>query len=428
MKLLLFFALCSLLKYAAAQCYSGTSPILCSDATCGGFCTSDNGCYCNDGLTQCVPNSNSCGMEDNSCCAALSKWYWDSTQQCCTQTVVCSPSCYSDEVCDKESATCNCNASKYAGNTPQDLAPTVACDGGVMVASVSQCRLEELGYDYESFHLIDNSTSCTFTYNETIKNLRERSIQVKAAVGWCGNINTRDSSKIYFTNTLHISPFSGPLITKNPIVFNFTCIYNLTMQTSLNFSLNPILSSVVIPSPGAGLGYFTVTMSAYSDSEFTVPIEADQDIYVGSDIYVGVFSEDLDADSFSLRLQNCYATPSQDLSTPNVQLITGGCAANSDVVTNVLQNGNGSEARFQTSAFLFSNYPEVYLFCEVEICNKSSSCGACTSGRSGKAAASGVGVTLSYLDNSDLDSSGHHTVASWTMLAASLLGLFVKFF
>ncbi|XP_075189741.1 uncharacterized protein LOC142289700 [Anomaloglossus baeobatrachus] len=411
--------------------HAGSSPIVCSDSTCGGSCTSSNGCYCSNNIDPCLPDSASlCPMDDNTCCNNLANWYWDGTQKCCTQTPQCNPTCYSDEVCDTHTVACNCNPTTYAGLKPQALNASVKCDGGVMIASISYCKLEEIGYDYNSFHLINNSSDCTFTYNETINNLRERSIQVKAAIGWCGNIAWNDSSKIYFTNTLRIDAFSGPLITKNPIFMNFSCEYNLTMQTSLNFTLNPKISSVVIPSPGAGLGYYTLTMAAYSDPDFTVPIQEGQDIFVGSDLYVGVFSPDLDADAFALRLVNCYATPSKDLSSPSVQLIKGGCADNSDVVTNVIENGNSSEARFHTSAFLFQNYAEVYMYCEVELCNKTNDCTACNTARSGKTGSSGLGLDLTFQDKyTDASSGGHHTVASWTMLAASLFGLLSgKFF
>ncbi|KAG9463981.1 hypothetical protein GDO78_020702, partial [Eleutherodactylus coqui] len=233
-----------------------------------------------------------------------------------------------------------------------------------------------------------------------------------------------NSSKIFFTNTLHIDPFRGPLITRNPIVFNFTCEYNLTMKTSLNFALNPIVSSVVIPSSGPEIGSFTVTLAAYSDAQYSVPIQLDEEILVGSNIYLGLFSPNLDGNVFALRVEKCFATPSSNPDDPNnVLFVSGGCAVSDNIESTVLENGISTEARIQINAFLFQGFSQVYIFCDVKICNKTNSCKGCNVDRSLKADLPQLGIQLNLQANDDFGSSGHHTAVSWPMLLVYLLGL-----
>ncbi|XP_071993194.1 pancreatic secretory granule membrane major glycoprotein GP2-like [Engystomops pustulosus] len=432
MKSFLLLALCALLKYAEAGCYNGTDPSLCSDSSCRGSCTFANGCYCAGDILECVPTATQCPMDDDSCCNNLVGWFWDTSLQCCTDVPLCNLACLTDEVCQiiNNEATCVCNTTTYSGIKTSDLQPSLKCDGGTMIPSISQCQLKQLGYNISSLHIRNDSIACTYVFDDIINNIRVQSFQVKAAIGWCGNtVNQNDSSKIYFTNTLQIDPNSGPLITKNPIVFNFTCGYNLTMQTSLNFSLNPIVSSVVLPSQGES-GSYTITLAAFSEATFTVPIQVNEEIKVGSSVYLGLFSPDMDGNLFALRVEKCFATPTINPDDPtNVVFVSAGCAVDGDILTTVIQNGNSSEARIQTSAFLFQGYTEVYIFCNVRLCNKTSGCEGCGLSRSLLADSSQLGIQLTLQDFDYNTSSGHYTVASWTMLAASLLGLLsVKLF
>ncbi|XP_075117260.1 pancreatic secretory granule membrane major glycoprotein GP2-like [Leptodactylus fuscus] len=388
----------------------GSDPVLCSADSCAGFCIPGNGCLCKDGFTNCVPPSNTeCPMEDNTCCSNLVGWYWDSNLHCCTETPFCYPYCTRDEVCSvlNEAATCDCNSTTYEGIKISDVKPIVSCEGGLMTVSVCRCQLQQLGYDTSSFHLINDSAACNYPYTDAIDYIRVDSMEVKAAIGWCGNVFSKTDSKIYFTNTLHISPKPGLSPTISPIAFNFTCEYNLTMQTSLSFSPKPIRVNILTPQTGSGT--LTVVMAAYSDPEFIVPIQQSDVVYVKSKIYLGLFSPDMDGRAFALRVEKCFATPTSDPNDPNqFVFVNGGCAVNGDVQTTVLQNGNATEARIQTSAFLFNDYPEVYIFCNVRLCDKSIGCEGCNLGRSSPADTSQLGIQL-YLDLGYFGNSGHCT-------------------
>ncbi|XP_075460088.1 pancreatic secretory granule membrane major glycoprotein GP2-like isoform X2 [Ascaphus truei] len=393
---------------------------MCSSPSCGGSCADGNGCSCNDDVTLCIPTTE-CTIAPAECCPA--GLYWDPSSSCCSDVVRCSPLCSSDEICvdNHGVATCVCDNSKNKNKTIADLAPSMTCDSSIMIVSVSKCVMDALGYDYSSFQLNDKSDSCTNTYPDIMNSQRVLSIQVKTQKGWCGNVVTSDSSKVNYTNTLHIGNKNSSLLTKNPINFNFTCSYNLTMQTSLNFSANAVSSTINVTADG--VGSVPVTMAAYKDQVYTIPIQDSDTVTVGSDLYLGLFTQFLDGDKFALRVEQCFASPINDPNYANkVPLVSGGCPANQGVDTEVNVNGAALEARIKISSFAFQDQPKVFIFCDVRLCDKTGTCSGCIVDRAGGAETSQVGISLSLEGDNSYSSSGSHTAVSWAVLAASLLG------
>ncbi|XP_040193830.1 pancreatic secretory granule membrane major glycoprotein GP2-like [Rana temporaria] len=430
MKVFIFIIVGIITKQVSAvdpECYAGSDPPLCDDAACGGTCDAFNGCNCNNGV-KCFPSN--CILDSNDCCDVDSGWYYDSTKPCCTKTFQCNPRCASDEVCVESNGLpdCPCNVTVYKDKVIGDFKPSVSCAGSTMTTSFSKCELQALGYNFSSVHLFNTSEICVYPYPEIQNGIRMTFVQVAALVGWCGNIDTVGSSDIYFTNNLYIEANSGPLITKNPITYNFSCVFNRTMQTSLNFFLNPISSTITIP-PQNGISSYTVTLAAYSDETCTLPLQGSNTLTVGTILYLGIFSPDLNGDAFSLRAEKCYATPTNDSnSNLNVILVDGGCAADGSVATTVLENGVSTEARIQISSFLFQGYNDIFIYCSVTICNKSEDCTKCNS-VSARAADTispviSIKLNLEDLNNIEYTNSGHVKGVSWALLVSTLLAYF----
>ncbi|XP_075462657.1 uncharacterized protein LOC142498033 [Ascaphus truei] len=311
-------------------------------------------------------------------------------------------------------ATCVCDNSIYRNKTIADLAPSVTCDSSVMIVSVSKCLLDALGYDYSSFHLNEKIYWCSSSYPDIINNQRVQSFWVSLRAGWigwtewtgwrwrtraelCGNVVTSDSSKVNYTNTVHIGIMDTPLITANPINYNFTCSYNLTMQSSLNFSASAVSSTVNLTAEGAGT--VPVTMAAYRDPDYSLPVLYGQTVPMGSDLYLGLFTTFVDRDTFTLRVEKCFVGPSDDPNDVNkVPLVTGGCPANQGLYTEVNVNGAALEARIAMLSFAFQNQPKVFIFCDVRLCDKTGICTGCNVGRAAGADTSQVGISL-YVDS-----------------------------
>ncbi|XP_069829080.1 ZP domain-containing protein-like [Dendropsophus ebraccatus] len=127
---------------------------------------------------------------------------------------------------------------------------------------------------------------------------------------------------------------------------------------------------------------------------------------------------------FAVRVDKCIATPSNNINDPTyVTFVSGGCAVSADIPSVVIENGNSTEARFQISAFMFQGFSDMYIFCDVILCNKTKGCAGCNTGRSSTTGSAQLGIQLNLQPMNFFSSSGHFTDASRTVLAVSLLGL-----
>ncbi|KAM4701478.1 pancreatic secretory granule membrane major glycoprotein GP2-like [Discoglossus pictus] len=425
MKLLCVLVGVSLLKHAGAACYSGTKYPLCS--SCGGSCSFENECACSDGLSSCLPQN--CDPNHLICCPQ--DLFWDDEKSCCSADVVCSPPCLSDEICVNitNEATCVCNDSSHTGAKIEDLVQPVNCDGGTMTISVGRCLLNALGYDYTSLKVYNNSDICSATFSNIINNQRVQSLQLIAQTGYCGNVMMIDAFKVNYTNTLHIDILNRSIIAKNPMEINFTCSYNLTMETNLSIALHPQLGTTYLTAPN-GEGSYPLTMTAYKDSAFSQPFQPTDSALVGSDIFLGLIISDADGMTFALRVVKCWATPTKNPEDPNyVLLVSGGCQADGGVETEVMNNGNGLEARIRFSSFLFQGFEEVFVFCDARLCGKSENCYACQNGRAAESNTGEVMIALNLEDNGIyFSSSASQKAVSWTVLTGSFLAIiYTKF-
>ncbi|XP_040278164.1 pancreatic secretory granule membrane major glycoprotein GP2-like [Bufo bufo] len=406
----------------------GANPQMCS--TCGGgSCTADNGCSCNNDLTiSCVPTNECASVGTNICCPT--GYYWSSVDNCCTDTLLCNPSCMSEEICQNVSAvaTCSCNTTLFYGMSSSSFVPTVTCESAVITISMSKCLLEGFGYDSSSFKFNDNSDSCVNTYTSAVNDITMQYIQVLPQAGWCGNEVTTDSTKVNYTNTLYIGIQNSSIITSNPLNMSFTCSYNLSMQISLVAALKPTINTVNISVSGEGS--VLTTMTAYWDDQFSTPIQENDNVPVGSNVYLGVFSQATDGSSFVIRAESCYATPDNDVNNVNkVSILSGGCPANQGVTAEVLENGVSLESRMKFNSFAFQGQALVYITCEVRLCVKNKTCTGCNVARS--ESGDGIGILqipVNFLD--DYSTSASNTVvSSWALLVSSMLTyLSVKLF
>ncbi|XP_069612553.1 uromodulin-like [Ranitomeya imitator] len=413
MNLLYIVVLVAALKYAEAGCYDG--PIVACD-TCGGSCETGP-CFCINAIDSCVPTTpDVCLSESNDCCPP--DYFYNTTAVCCTNVSLCNPSCADDEICT--SGECVCNGTFYKNKTISDLSPVVACESDVMLVSINRCLLTYLKYDYTTIYIGKNTSECNVLYSTADNHVRVDHILAELTSGWCGNIITNESKIIYFSNTIHIDILPNKLITVNPLRFNFTCAYNLTMQIALNMTLHPLVGTTTIPGIN-GTGSFDLTMAAYRDSSYNIPFTQDDLLTVGTDIFLGLFVTGADGNLFALRVENCFASPTNSSSDTSVNIVTGGCPG-SDVSTNIKQNGESLEARIRFSLFKFQATDSVYVFCDVRMCAKGNDCVKSCSSKSSKSSNTNqVMISLPY-DYVKDSSPVSNSALPWAVLCSTLLG------
>ncbi|XP_073398687.1 uncharacterized protein [Dendrobates tinctorius] len=375
-------------------------------STCGGSCETGP-CFCENAIDSCVPTTaDVCLTESNDCCPP--DYYYDRSAICCTDTVVCNPPCADDEYC--AAGICACNITIYKNKTISNVL-NVNCYEDVITLSVSKCLLENLGYDYSSIHLTEDSSECAAAYTSIENGQRLIHLQSALVAGWCGNTMTVDSSKAYYRNTVFFHPMTTTLISANSLALNFTCAYNLTINADLQNPLNMVTcnnfegnisqainktdNSVYSTTMGPPdttsassadtvsqymsicndfnccfTGSVTVNMAAYWDMEFSIPVQESDVLLPGSDIYLGIYTPNWLQDGMVQTTTQCFAAPINDRNYPNkVQLLSGGCptfGGNSIVV--VIRNGDSLETRIKMSAFQFQGYAQVFIFCDVQFC------------------------------------------------------------
>ncbi|XP_075053856.1 pancreatic secretory granule membrane major glycoprotein GP2-like [Mixophyes fleayi] len=297
------------------------------------------------------------------------------------------------------------------------LVPTVKCESNIILVSLNKCFLEALGFDSSTFQLNNNSDSCTNSYTETVNSTTMQIIQALPQTGWCGNEVITDSLKVYYSNALHIGIQNRSIITVNPLNINFSCSYNLTMQTSLVGAFKPVVNSVNLTINGEGSAL--TTMSAYWDQAYTKQIQENEDVPIGSNVYLDIVSDAGDVDSFVLRVDSCYATPDNNVNNVNkVAIVSSGCPANQGVTAEVQENGVSLESRIKFNSFAFQGQPLVYITCIVRLCGKNTTCTGCNAARSTDGQAQ-LQIPINFID--DYSSSASNTAVSWVAMTSSLL-------
>ncbi|XP_029427726.1 pancreatic secretory granule membrane major glycoprotein GP2-like [Rhinatrema bivittatum] len=257
-----------------------------------------------------------------------------------------------------------------------NLSPNMTCLSAVMIISVSKCALEALSYDPSTLHLTNDSAVCTNVYPEIKNSMNVYSMQVLPLNQTCGTEMQVNDVNVTYSNVLYVSSNYNGLVLAPPFNLSFSCTYNRTFLTSLATTLHPVINTENVTIPGMP-GTSEATIAAFVDAAYAVPLDSTQVLSVGSTVYIGLISQSVDGDMFALRVVNAFATPTSNSSVPNkVDLIIGGCPANQGVSVQVDMNGLSLEARFNFKIFLFQNEPDVYLYCLVRLCDKTTE--ACT--------------------------------------------------
>ncbi|XP_063813287.1 uromodulin-like [Pseudophryne corroboree] len=406
---------------------NGTPPF-CS--TCSGTCTANSGCTCATTLASCLPDSQTCLLNSTACCLSGLSWY--PPLACCIEEPYCTPACLSDEVCQYANSTAVCAANTTFYQTldlsVQNLSAIVTCKGSNMTVSVNKNLLEALHYNPAASTL--SQYTCTGAVVSTLEGQRVYSLTVQSSYGTCGNTMTKNATHVKYTNTLNIpGNISNGIITVSNISAQFSCTYNITMETSLYTVFNPVLSTQNL-NTGSTAGEAATTLAAYVSPTYTDPLVESQmqNVAVGSTLYFGMSTTFADP-AFVLRVEQCFSTPTSDGSgSVKIQLLQGGCSSTSGPSIQVVENGDSKEVRFSVTTFAFRGFSNVYIFCDARLCNTASEkCSSCSSSRdiSEGTAQFTLGpfifTALDYTDNSAISHGG----LSFTLLLGSLLSLWI---
>ncbi|XP_077154844.1 pancreatic secretory granule membrane major glycoprotein GP2-like [Ranitomeya variabilis] len=331
------------------------------------------------------------------------------------------------------SVNCTCNLNNYNSST-KPPSPTVNCSNGVMTIYISKCQLEKSLFNISNLALLNYTGPDCASQEYSVDGEFEVGFHNPMSTAKCGNKLEVNATHAIYSNILHIYAEEQTVITRNNATANLSCIYPLTYPVSLNFTLKPVSGSTDISVPGV-TGTMTVIMTVFVDAELSQPVTPDTVLYVDQTVYIQILMPDLDADEFNIKVMSLYATPgATDPGTGLLFNLTSGSDGCPDPqygvgVISVLNNGNGTEARFAMKIFQITNQVYVRLYAVVTIC--ASNCAVNCNEKSGRSSTSDNVATIQLeltADSSIYDGASDRSSTSWSLVSLSLISLLIAKF
>ncbi|XP_075422142.1 uromodulin-like isoform X2 [Ascaphus truei] len=299
--------------------------------------------------------------------------------------------CADDEECRRFNGTYGCYCKNtYEISAIETLRPVLTCGTLEIKASFKKCQLQSLNLNTENIHLRDRGCFGFPDYNST----NIISVVSPLKTGKCGNEFVKNETHVIYRNTIYLS-LESPLAIggglEDYVSIQYSCVYPLDMQISLDTAVMPIASSVNISMEGTGL--FVARMALYQDESYFTPYEGSVVLLSAkTTLHIGVTLDGGDTSQFTLLAKNCYATPSSNASdSRKYYIIRDRCPSKQDSSINMAENGVSNRGRFSVQLFEYvKDYNLVYLHCELHVCEiATETCAPSCTGRASRIADTG---------------------------------------
>ncbi|KAI4889562.1 hypothetical protein NFI96_007569 [Prochilodus magdalenae] len=268
--------------------------------------------------------------------------------------------CDNSEVCRKVNGAYGCGCQTSSDSDSFDAAETCMSSSATM--SLSRCQLFEVGINANSLHL--NDPTCT----GVIQNGRV-TFKFDNSQNICGTTLGSNATHFFYENSVQRGDSSDGLISRHSWVnINFTCAYPLIQHISMPMVIQA--SRGVVYKEIQNEGSYQIIMLPYPNASFITPYSGDVLLNFNQRIFVSVEVKGVDATQISTVLNQCWATPNDDINnTIRWDLITNDCPQPEDGTVEVLQNGQSTTAQFSFRMFTFTKMSDkVHLHCEVHLC------------------------------------------------------------
>ncbi|XP_053575525.1 uromodulin-like [Bombina bombina] len=251
---------------------------------------------------------------------------------------------------------------------PKDLEMSLKCDADSMRLKVPKRVLDELGINASLLHM--SNPECKM---QDTMDLHVSAILTRDNHTLCGTQVTVNGSHLIYSNELTTETSlgqgqeaSGRLISRSSDVrIKFSCVYDFQSVVSLPYQLLTIASMVTFM---VKEGMFNVTMTLHPTSEFLDTYEKSPIIPLSHRFYTRLQIYGHTVETFRLKLEECWATPSANHSDKiRHPIIINGKANDSTV--EILSTKDYSLACFSMQMFHFINYTDVYLHCRIWLCH-----------------------------------------------------------
>jgi hypothetical protein len=295
---------------------------------------------------------------------------------------------------------CSCDVG-WVGQDCSYPQPTVVCGDNRITVSIDKGIVNELQLEDDPSLVYFGNAVAAETMTEENKQLQGECRAIETEEGeytltlvqpftGCGTKIIRQSlgeeytfSNIVVWNSEINNTENTGNINRELILLDFKCIYEdeFTMAAPMggfddDRMAIPTMQTIKFITEH---GSFAVSLNIYQDSSFSKNKEYQQapSIPIGSYVYVQVELESTNSDELVTVLDNCFCTQTRDPSDPSTAkhyLITNRCVdKTSDPTVQIYSNGESHKSRFKYQMFKWRwSADDVYLHCEIDICNKTS--------------------------------------------------------
>ncbi|XP_028285774.1 alpha-tectorin-like [Parambassis ranga] len=291
---------------------------------------------------------------------------WRSALQCAESDPCEQLKCTEYEWCGEKNGAYGCFCDEHhhrPTNESYDSSITCVSSSGTM--TVSRCQLFEAGFPSSALHLRDDSCNATLQNGQLVFHFDNDD-------NLCGTVLRSNGTHFMYENTIQgqVDSHGGIISRKRNIELQFCCNYPLNQALSMAVGINPV-ESIVRKKLATGRGMFHMRMIPFEDRGFRFPLTSERNIEMEVDqrLYVEVQTGGVDQRQISTILDSCWATPVNMAGYPvRWDLIINECPNPSDGTVEVIQNGVSTVARFSFKMFTFTNFPSLYVHCQVHLC------------------------------------------------------------
>jgi len=198
----------------------------------------------------------------------------------------------------------------------------------------------------------------------------------------CGITNPNTDTHIVYSGKLFAkSGSANDVISREKLIdMELMCDFSREVSVSVDQVFQPLVSSVEITMDTV-TSQFGVDMELFSESTYTTALDAEHQVNVPDPIYAKI-SLDV-TENLALQIKKCTATPTADGSGDKVYKFIDNYAALETDDMELTQNCEDKTAKFWINSFAFVTEEEatnanVYLHCEVHVCDLDNDVGGCT--------------------------------------------------
>ncbi|XP_016407500.1 alpha-tectorin-like [Sinocyclocheilus rhinocerous] len=282
-----------------------------------------------------------------------------------TSSSVCN-TCTENEVCQERDGVYGCGCLQGQRPNPEIFDAVESCASSTGSMSLSRCQLFESGFRSENLHLNDPGCRGTLENGRLVFHFDNEDYI-------CGTTLMSNGTHFIYQNAIQCTPRNTDqsVITRERWMnITFSCVYPLIQNLSMSNVIQAEGGSEISEEPPAGQGTYQIRMIPYHDAQITSPYDGEVEIQVNQQMYVAVEVEGVDRNQIATVLDNCWATPVNDIDYHlRRDLIIGECPNPVDGTVEVLQNGIDTASLFSFRILTFSGISDhIFLHCQVHLC------------------------------------------------------------